>query len=37
LLPGEELERVAAGIRLDYSVKLGPEILIRTMRNPMAT
>jgi NADP-dependent 3-hydroxy acid dehydrogenase YdfG len=34
---GEELERVAAGIRLDYSVKLGPEILIRTMRNPMAT
>jgi len=24
-------------IRLDYNVKLGPEILIRTMRNPMAT
>ena len=23
-------------IRLDYNVKLGPEILIRTMRNPMA-
>jgi hypothetical protein len=22
-------------IRLDYNVKLGPEILIRTMRNPM--
>ncbi len=24
-------------IRLDYNVKLGPEILIRTMRNPMTT
>jgi short-subunit dehydrogenase len=32
---GDVVDVVRYLIRLDYNVKLGPEILIRTMRNPM--
>ncbi len=34
---GEVVDMARYLIRLDYNVKLGPEILIRTMRNPMTT
>lgn len=34
---GEVVDVARYLIRLDYNVKLGPEILIRTMRNPMTT
>ena len=34
---GEVVDLARYLIRLDYNVKLGPEILIRTMRNPMTT